>query len=83
MERFIVSIEKDTDGTYVAYNTEASDYVISGRGDTVEEAEKAFMDTVQETAEYEREKSGKVSPILTESPEFKYDVSSQFDYYKV
>ena len=80
--RFIVTIEKDTDGTYVAYNTEDSDYVISGRGDTVEGARKAFMDTVQETAEYEMEKSGKVSQILTETPEFKFDVSSLFDYYK-
>ena len=80
--RFIVTIEKDTDGTYVAYNTEDSDYVISGRGTSVEEARGAFMNTVRETAEYEMEESGKVSSILTEIPEFKFDLSSLFDYYK-
>lgn len=81
-QRFIVTIEKDTDGTYVAYNTEDSDYVISGRGTSVEEARGAFMNTVRETAEYEMEESGKVSSILTEIPEFKFDLSSLFDYYK-
>lgn len=81
-KRFIVTIEKDTDGTYVAYNTEDSDYVISGRGASVEEARAAFMNTMRETAEYEQEESGKVSPILTEAPEFRFDVSSLFDYYK-
>lgn len=81
-KKFIVTIEKDTDGTYVAYNTEDSGYVISGRGASVEEAKSAFMNTVKETAEYETEESGKASDILTNAPEFKFDISSLFDYYK-
>ena len=38
IKRFTVTIEKDTDGTYVAYNVNGDGYVISGRGASVEEA---------------------------------------------
>lgn len=82
IKRFTVTIEKDTDGTYVAYNVNGDGYVISGRGASVEEARKAFMDTMRETAEYEAGESGRAAEILTAEPEFKFDVASLFDYYK-
>ena len=47
IKRFTVTIEKDTDGTYVAYNVNGDGYVISGRGASVEEARKAFLDTIR------------------------------------
>lgn len=81
-ERFSVSIEKDSDGTYVAYNNDDSNYSISGRGDTVAEAKASFMNTVRETVEYEKDVKGTVSPILEAEPEFRFDISSLFDYYK-
>lgn len=81
-KRFTVTIEKDTDGTYVAYNVNGDGYAISGRGASVEEARKAFLNTMRETAEYEIEETGKTSDILTSDPEFKFDVASLFDYYK-
>lgn len=82
IKRFTVTIEKDTDGTYVAYNVNGDGYVISGRGASVEEARKAFLDTMRETAEYEAGESGRAAEILTAEPEFKFDVASLFDYYK-
>lgn len=82
IKRFTVTIEKDTDGTYVAYNVNSDGYAISGRGASVEEARKAFLNTMRETAEYEIEETGKTSDILTSDPEFKFDVASLFDYYK-
>lgn len=81
-KRFTVTIEKDTDGTYVAYNVNGDGYAISGRGASVEEARKAFLNTIRETAEYEAEESGKATEILTAEPEFEFDVASLFDYYK-
>lgn len=82
IKRFTVTIEKDTDGTYVAYNVNGDGHAISGRGASVEEARKAFLNTMRETAEYEIEETGKTSDILTSEPEFKFDVASLFDYYK-
>lgn len=82
IKRFTVTIEKDTDGTYVAYNVNGDGYAISGRGASVEEARKAFLNTMRETAEYEIEETGKTSDILTSGTEFKFDVASLFDYYK-
>ena len=71
INRFTVTIEKDTDGTYVAYNVNGDGYVISGRGASVEEARKAFLDTMRETAEYEISETGQASEILSTAPEFR------------
>lgn len=71
IKRFTVTIEKDTDGTYIAYNVNGDGYVISGRGASVEEARKAFLDTMRETAEYEISETGQASEILSTAPEFR------------
>lgn len=71
IKRFTVTIEKDTDGTYVAYNVNGDGYVISGRGASAEEARKAFLDTMRETAEYEISETGQASEILSTAPEFR------------
>ena len=39
---FIVTIEKDKDGTYIAYNVDESPYTLIGRGATVKEAKADF-----------------------------------------
>ena len=82
IKRLTVTIEKDTDGTYVAYNVNGDGYAISGRGMSVEEARRAFLDTMRETAEYEIEETGSSADILSAEPEFKFDLASFFDYYK-
>ena len=70
-KRFTVTIEKDTDGTYVAYNINGDGYVISGRGASVEEARRAFLNTMRETAEYEISETGQASEILTTATKYR------------
>lgn len=83
MERFIVSIEKDSDGTYIAYNTNGDGYVLIGRGDTVAEARTDFANSMKEVAESEMEHKGFVPEILTTEPEYKFSLSSLFEYYSM
>lgn len=83
MERFIVSIEKDTDGTYIAYNINGDGFALIGRGDTVAEAKNDFANSMKEVAESERGRNGAVPEILMEIPEYKFSLSSLFEYYSV
>lgn len=83
MEKFIVSIEKDSDGTYIAYNINGDGYVLIGRGNTVAEAKADFENSMREVAESEQELKGQVPAILTELPEYKFSLSSLFEYYSV
>lgn len=83
MERFIVSIEKDSDGTYIAYNINGDGFALIGRGNIVSEAKQDFENSMREVAESEIERNGKASEILNESPEYKFSLSSLFEYYSV
>lgn len=76
-----VAIEKDTDGSYIAYNTDTSPYTLIGRGDSVSEAKADFENSMSEVAQSEKERTGCVPPILTHAPKYKFDLSSLFDYY--
>ena len=82
-KHFIVSVEKDKDGSYIAYNIDDNGYTLLGRGNTVAEARKDFADSVMEVAESEMERTGVVSEILTTAPEYKFDLSSLFEYYSM
>ncbi|MCD7709919.1 MAG: hypothetical protein LUI04_00955 [Porphyromonadaceae bacterium] len=83
MKRFIVSIEKDSDGSYIAYNLNGEGYVLIGRGKSVTEAKKEFADSMAEVAESEMERKGFVPEILTTEPEYKFSLSSLFEYYSM
>ena len=83
MEKFIVSIEKDSDGTYIAYNINGDGYALIGRGGTVAEAKADFENSMKEVADAELEHKGHVPAILTELPEYKFSLSSLFEYYSV
>ena len=76
-----VAIEKDTDGSYIAYNTDDSPYTLIGRGDSVSEAKADFENSMSEVAQSEKERTGSVPHILTHAPKYKFDLSSLFDYY--
>ncbi len=80
---FIVSIEKDTDGSYIAYNIDDSDFALLGRGKTVAEAKEDFFNSVAEIkASFEN--TGRTIPaVLTEQPHFQFDISSLFEYYSM
>ena len=63
-KNFIVTIEKDNDGTFIAYNVDESPYTLIGRGATVKEAKADFANSVQEVKASEVERNGAAAPIL-------------------
>lgn len=82
-KEFIVTIEKDNDGTFIAYNVDKSPYTLIGRGGTVKEAKADFLHSMQEVKASEEEREGAAAPILSASPVFKFDLSSLFEYYSM
>lgn len=80
---FTVTIEKDTDGTFLAYNTDNSPYTLIGRGHTVKEAKADFANSMAEARADEEQRTGKAATILKADPVFKFDVSTLFDYYNM
>ena len=78
-----VTIEKQKDGTYIAYNTDSDGLSLIGTGNTVREAKDDFFNSVQETMEACKEAGIGIPPALDEEPVFKFDVSSLFEYYSV
>ncbi len=83
--RFKVSIEKQEDGTYIAYNVNGDNYTLLGTGDSVKEAKADFLNSMQafKEMEEEEEEKGTAAPILTTEPDFKFDISSLFEYYSM
>lgn len=75
-----VKIEKQKDGSYIAYNVGIEGMVAIGTGDTVSEAKEDFRNSLEEMAEdmTDEEKAR----MITE-PVFHFDISSLFEYYKV
>lgn len=78
-----VQIEKQSDGTYIAYNTNGDMVQLIGTGDTVAEAKSDFMNSIEEIIESYKEDAQPIPVELTEQPEFYFDVSSLFEYYSV
>lgn len=81
--KFLVTIEKDSDGTFVAYNVDESPYTLIGRGATVKEAKADFANSMQEVKASEEEREGAAAPILSAVPAFSFDLSSLFEYYSM
>lgn len=80
---FIVTIEKDNDGSFIAYNVDESPYTLIGRGATVKEAKADFANSMIEIKESEEKREGGAAPILSATPVFKFDLSSLFEYYSM
>lgn len=78
-----VKIEKQSDGTYIAYNIGGVKVQLIGSGDTVVEAKEDFMNSVQEITESYAEDGVEVPAELSEEIEFNFDISSLFEYYSV
>lgn len=76
-ENFIVTIEKDKDGTFIAYNVDESPYTLIGRGATVKEAKADFANSMQEVKESEEKREGAAAPV------FRFDLPSLFEYYSM
>ena len=82
-EKFLVTIEKDSDGTFIAYNVDESPYTLIGRGATVKEAKADFANSMQEVKASEEKRKGAAAPILSAVPVFSFDLSSLFEYYSM
>ena len=78
-----VQIEKQDDGSYIAYNTTGNMLQLIGTGETVAEAKSDFMNSMQEMIESCKEDGEAIPTALTEEPEFFFDMSSLFEYYSV
>lgn len=78
-----VSIEKQSDGTYIAYNTDGDHCTLIGTGNTVKEAKEDFANSIAEVTESYKERGDFMPVELTETPEFHFDISSLFEYYSM
>ncbi len=78
-----VSIEKQADGTYIAYNTDGEHCQLIGTGDTVKEAKEDFFNTIEESKEAYVEMGKSVPAELTSEVDFHFDISSLFEYYAI
>jgi predicted RNase H-like HicB family nuclease len=75
-------IEKGKDGTFGIFTPDLH-HTIIGEGNTVEESKKDFQNSVKEVVASYLE-TGKPIPVELQDIEFefRYDISSLFDYYK-
>lgn len=71
-----VRIEKQEDGSYIAYNTDSEKYSIIGTGESVTEARQDFFNSVEEMREIADD------AYFDAEPMFHFDLSSLFEYYK-
>lgn len=78
-----VSIEKQSDGTYIAYNTTGEKVQLIGTGDTVKEAKEDFFNTIEEVKESYVELGDEMPACLAEDVDFSFDISSLFEYYSM
>lgn len=76
-------IEKQSDGTYIAYNTTGEKMTLIGTGDTVKEAKEDFFNTIKEVKETYIELGDGMPECLSEDINFQFDISSLFEYYSM
>lgn len=78
-----VSVEKQSDGSYIAYNTTGEHVTLIGTGITVKEAKEDFFNSIAEVKSDYMERGGNVPECLSEEVEFRFDISSLFEYYSM
>lgn len=78
-----VSIEKQSDGSYIAYNTDGVHCVLIGTGNTVKEAKEDFYNSIEEVSSDYKERGEEIPAELTGEVEFRFDISSLFEYYSI
>lgn len=78
-----VNIEKQSDGSYIAYNATGDYVTLLGTGSTVSEAKSDFRDSYEEVRQ-DYISRGDFMPVeLTEEISFHFDLSSLFEYYSM
>jgi len=81
--KFIVSIEKESDGSYIAYNTNGKGFSLIGTGKSIDAAKADFAVSMKGVAQSITERGEKVPYILTAEPEYKFNLTSLFEYYSM
>ena len=76
-----VAIEKQNDGTYIAYNMGCDKFTAIGSGVTIAEAKDDFFNSIEEMKDIYLENGDAVPMELLEEPVFKFDLASFFEYY--
>ncbi len=77
----LVSIEKQKDGTFIAYTKGCDEFTAIGTGKTVAEAKEDFFNSISEIKETFLMNGDDVPATLLDEPDFKFDLSSFFEYY--
>lgn len=75
-----VIIEKENDGSYLAYNVGVNGMVAIGTGNTVKEAKEDFANSLEEIA---ADLTPEQIDELITKPEYHFDISSLFEYFSV
>ena len=78
-----VSIEKQSDGSYIAYNTTGEKVQLIGTGNTVREAKEDFFNSIEEIKESYVNLGDEMPACLGQEIEFRFDISSLFEYYSM
>lgn len=78
-----VSIEKQSDGSYIAYNTTGDKVQLIGTGDSVKEAKADFFNSLNEVLQSYNEIGDDIPEFLNEEIEFRFDITSLFEYYSM
>ena len=78
-----VSIEKQSDGTYIAYNITGEKVQLIGTGKTVKEAKEDFYNSIEEIKESYIEIGDEMPACLSEDVDFRIDISSLFEYFSM
>lgn len=78
-----VTIEKQSDGTYIAYNTTGDYVTLLGTGASVAEAKKDFEESFAGVTQSYKDRGEFMPPELLEAIEFNFDISSLFEYYSM
>ena len=68
-----VRIEKQSEGTYIAYNTDGEHCTLIGTGNTVKEAKEDFFNTIEEVRGSYIERGEAVPAELSAEVEFHND----------
>lgn len=78
-----VKIEKQSDGSYIAYNTTGDTVRLIGTGASVKEAKDDFYNSLDEILQTYKEIGDDIPEFLNEDIEFHFDISSLFEYYSM
>ena len=78
-----VTIEKQADGSYIAYNIECDEFALIGTGATVSEAKEDFFNSIEEMKSTLTEIGSKIPDALTSTPSFSFDISSLLEYFDI